>query len=182
MSLPRWGGLPEVTSKLSAEGIKSLLSVYLSVVDALNEGSIDESFKNLAISIKEESLLMQDAIKGIDNCVNVAIAAADYRIYDDLNSSFYKAHGKTVTQAIQELEEALHRVDTLVQGFKTVDEGVEGGFGAYDKDSFGTSNATYADSKDATSYDESETYVDDKGSTYIDDPDLIETTVFPVVR
>ena len=177
MSLPRWGGLPEVTSKPSTEGIKSLPSVYLSVVDALNEGSIDESFKNLAVSIKEESLLMQDAIKGIDNCVNVTIAAANYCIYDDLNASFYKSHGKTVTQAIQELEEALHRVDNLVQGFKTEDEEVEGSFGAYNKGSFGTYNAAYTGSKDSTSYDE------DKGSTYIeDDPDLIETTVFPVVR
>lgn len=176
MSFPRWGGLPEVTSKLSAEGIKSLPSVYLSVVDALNGGSIDESFKNLAISIKEESLLMQDAIKGIDNCVNVTIAAADYRIYDDLNASFYKAHGKTVTQAIQELEEALHRVDNLVQGFKAEDREVEGSFVAYDEGSFGARNTTYTDSKDSTSYDE------DKGSTYIDDPDLVETTVFPVVR
>lgn len=179
MSLPRWGGLPEVTSKLSAEGIKSLPSVYLSVDDALNKGAIDESFKNLAMSIKEESLMMQDAIKGIDNCVNTTIAAADYHIYDDLNVSFYKAHGKTVTQAIQELEEALHRVDNLIQGFKSDDnEGAydKGGFGTYDEDSFGARNATYTDVKDSTSYDE------DKGSTYIDDPDLIETTVFPVVR
>lgn len=124
MSFPKWGGLPEVTSKMGREGFPPLPSVYSSVVDALKAGINDEYVEKFLVFAKDTSLLMQDTFEGIDNCLNANIAAANLGIYDDLNAHFRKEHGKTVEQAVQESDEALLKIADLIprDSNKTVDQ------------------------------------------------------------
>lgn len=123
MPFPKWGGLPEVTSKLSADGLKPLSVVSLSAADVLSNGVDDEFAEKHLKFIKDTSLLMKDTFEGIDNCLNASIAAANSCIYDD----FRKNHGKTVEQAMQESKEALSKIQALipneeVASSKTVDQ------------------------------------------------------------
>ena len=114
MSFPKWGGLPEVTGKLMAEGLKPLSVVSLSAADALQFG-VDEGFAEKHLKfIKDTSLLMKDTFEGIDNCLNASIAGANSRIYEDLNDDFYKDHGKTVEKAMQESREAFLKIQDLI--------------------------------------------------------------------
>ena len=113
MSFPKWGGLPEVTSKMGREGFPPLPSVYSSAVDALNRGGSDEFVEKFIVFAKDTSLLMQDTFEGIDNCLNANIAA-NSGIYDDLNAHFHKEHGKTVDQVMQESREALRKIQSFV--------------------------------------------------------------------
>lgn len=124
MSFPKWGGLPEVTSKVGREGFPPLPSVYSSAVDALNQGINDEYVEKFLVFAKDTSLLMQDTFEGIDNCLNANIAAANSGIYDDLNANFHKEHGKTVEQAVQESNDALLKIADLIpkDSNKTVDQ------------------------------------------------------------
>ena len=124
MSFPKWGGLPEVTSKMGREGFPPLPLVYSSAVDALKEGINDEYVEKFLVFAKDTSLLMQDTFEGIDNCLNANIAAANSGIYDDLNANFRKEHGKTVEQAVQEPDEALLKIADLIpkDSNKTVDQ------------------------------------------------------------
>ena len=114
MSFPKWGGLPEVTSKMGREGFPPLPSMYSSAVDALNKGDSDEYVEKFFVFAKDTSLLMQDTFEGIDNCLNANIAAANPGIYDDLNANFRKEHGKTDEQAVQESDEALRKIADLI--------------------------------------------------------------------
>ena len=124
MSFPKWGGLPEVTSKMGREGFPPLPSAHSSAVDALKEGINDEYVEKFLVFAKDTSLLMQDTFEGIDNCLNANIAAANSGIYDDLNANFHKEHGKTVEQAVQESDEALLKIADLIpkESNKTVDQ------------------------------------------------------------
>lgn len=127
MPFPKWGGLPEVTSKLSADGLKPLSVVSLSAADALSNG-VDDGFTEKHLKfIKDTSLLMKDTFEGIDNCLNASIAAANSCIYEDLNDDFYEKHGKTVDQAMQESKDALSKIQALIPNeeqasSKTVDQ------------------------------------------------------------
>jgi hypothetical protein len=114
MPFPKWGGLPEVTGKLMADGLKPLSVVSSTAEDALNNG-VDDGFTEKHLKfIKDTSLLMKGTFKGIDNCLNASIAAANSRIYEDLNDDFYKDHGKTVEKAEEESNEALRKIQALI--------------------------------------------------------------------
>ena len=127
MPFPKWGGLPEVTSKLSVDGLKPLSVVSLSAADALNNG-VDDGFTEKHLKfIKDTSLLMKDTFEGIDNCLNASIAAANSNIYEDPNDDFCDEHGQTVEKAMQESKEALSKIqDSIpeepVASSKTVDQ------------------------------------------------------------
>lgn len=111
MVFPKWGGLPEVTGKAGAKGLRSLPSVYLSAADALMAGVNNEVAKYYLTFSKEMSLKMQGTYKGIDSCLNATIAAANSHVYDDLAANFYKKYGKTVEQTIKETNEALCKLE-----------------------------------------------------------------------
>lgn len=110
MAFPKWGGLPEVTDKARAKGLRSLPSVYLSAADALMVGVNNEVVENYLIFTKDMSLKMQGTYKGIDSCLNATIAAANSHVYADVAAGFYKKHGKTVEQTIKETNEALRKL------------------------------------------------------------------------
>lgn len=110
MVFPKWGGLPEVTDKARAKGLRSLPSVYLSATDALMAGVNNEVVEYYLTFSKEMSLKLQGTYKGIDSCLNVTIAAANSHVYDDVAANFYKRYGKTVEQTIKETNEALRKL------------------------------------------------------------------------
>ena len=189
MSFPKWGGLPEVTSKMGREGFPPLPSMYSSAVDALNRGDNDEYVEKFLVFAKDASLLMQDTFEGIDNCLNASNAAASTGIYDDLNDNFRKERGKTVEQAVQESDEALRKIADLIPN-KTVDQVMQESQEALRKIQSFVSND---DTKDIKADDDPMTTVfpawvqpEDDATTWWQPTDNAPsedvTTVFPAVR